>query len=46
MPGAEIKAAVSPFSYNIPVNGSTTLPQQHSEMFGVHFPLLQQESAP
>lgn len=34
VPGAEIKAAVSPFRYNIPVNGSTTLPQQHSAIFG------------
>lgn len=51
MPGAEIEAAVSPFRYNIPENGSTTLPQQHSLIFGVYFPLLQwemdeEESAP
>lgn len=43
VPGAEIKAAVSPFRCSILENGSTTLPQQHSVIFGVCFPLLQGE---
>lgn len=39
VPGVEIKAAVSPFSYNLPMHGCTTPPQQHPAIFGVNFPL-------